>query len=86
MSGIGNRINGNSIHSNAQQGIDLLGDGVTPNDPDDADPVAGPNANNLQNYPVVSFAVRNPDTGVTTITGTLDGGTPGVGRRGSAAS
>lgn len=77
-SGTGNRINGNSIFSNAQQGIDLLGDGVTPNDPEDADPVAGPNANNGQNFPVVSFAVRNTDTGVTTITGTLDGGTEGV--------
>jgi hypothetical protein len=74
VSGTGNRINNNSIYSNAQQGIDLLGDGVTPNDPDDVDPIAGPNANNLQNYPVVSFAVRNPDTGVTTVTGTLDGG------------
>lgn len=78
VSGIGNRINGNSIFTNAQQGIDLLGDGVTPNDTDDADPAANPNANNLQNYPVVAFAVRNPDTGVTTISGTLDGGTPGA--------
>jgi CSLREA domain-containing protein len=77
-SGTGNRINGNSIHSNAQQGIDLLGDGVTPNDPNDADPVADPNANNLQNFPVVSFAVRDTETGVTTITGTLDGGTQGI--------
>jgi CSLREA domain-containing protein len=76
--GTGNRINGNSIFSNAQQGIDLLGDGVTPNDPNDADPVAGPNANNLQNFPVVSFAVRDTETGVTTITGTLDGGTQGA--------
>lgn len=77
-SGIGNRINGNSIFSNAQQGIDLLGDGVTPNDPNDTDPLAGPNANNLQNFPVVAFAVRDTDTGVTTITGTLDGGTQGA--------
>jgi CSLREA domain-containing protein len=78
VSGIGNRINGNSIFANAQQGIDLLGDGVTPNDPNDADPATNPNANNLQNYPVVAFAVRNPNTGVTTVTGTLDGGTAGA--------
>ncbi|HEY0098935.1 MAG TPA: CSLREA domain-containing protein [Pyrinomonadaceae bacterium] len=76
--GTGNRINSNSIYSNGQQGIDLLGDGVTPNDPNDADPLAGLNANNLQNFPVVSFAVRDTETGVTTITGTLDGGTQGV--------
>jgi CSLREA domain-containing protein len=78
VSGTGNRINANSIFSNAQQGIDLLGDGVTANDPDDVDPVAGPNANNSQNFPVVSFAVRDTDTGVTTITGVLDGGTEGI--------
>lgn len=78
VSGVGNRINGNAIFSNAQQGIDLLGDGVTPNDPNDTDPAANPNANNLQNFPVVAFAVRNTDTGVTTITGTLDGSTQGA--------
>jgi CSLREA domain-containing protein len=77
-SGTGNRINGNAIFSNAQQGIDLLGDGVTPNDPNDPDPLAGPNANNLQNFPVIAFAVRDTATGVTTITGTLDGVTPGT--------
>ncbi|HEX8423370.1 MAG TPA: CSLREA domain-containing protein [Pyrinomonadaceae bacterium] len=76
--GTGNRINGNSIFSNAQQGIDLLGEGVTPNDANDADPAAGPNANNLQNFPVVSFAVRDTATGVTTITGTLDGDAQGT--------
>jgi CSLREA domain-containing protein len=78
VSGVGNRINGNAIFSNAQQGIDLLGDGVTPNDPNDTDPAANPNANNLQNFPVIAFAVRNTDTGVTTITGTLDGGAQGA--------
>jgi hypothetical protein len=78
VSGTGNRLNANSISANAQQGIDLLGDGVTPNDPNDPDPLAGANANNLQNFPVVSFAVRDTATGVTTITGTLDGGTQGA--------
>lgn len=47
--GNGNAILSNSIHSNAGLGIDLKGDGVTQNDPNDPDP--GPN--NLQNYPVL---------------------------------
>ena len=76
VSGIGNRITGNSIYSNTQQGIDLLGDGVTANDANDADPTTGPNANNLQNYPVISSAIAN-SLG-TTIGGTLDGGVPGT--------
>jgi CSLREA domain-containing protein len=74
VSGTGNRINNNSIYSNTQQGIDLLGDGVTPNDPNDVDPDTGPNANNLQNYPVISSATANSLS--STITGTLDGGVP----------
>jgi CSLREA domain-containing protein len=75
-SGIGNRINGNSSFGNAQEGIDLLGDGVTANDTDDVDPITGPNANNLQNYPVISFAASN-SLG-SNIDGTLDGGVPGT--------
>jgi hypothetical protein len=47
-----NVIRANSIHSNAILGIDLNGDGVTPNDPLDAD--AGPNG--FQNSPAVVFA------------------------------
>jgi hypothetical protein len=42
----------NSIHSNGGLGIDLGADGVTPNDPLDAD--AGPNG--LTNYPELTFA------------------------------
>lgn len=75
-SGIGNRINSNSISSNAQEGIDLLGDGITLNDVDDVDPITGPNANNLQNFPDISSATANSLGSV--ISGTIDGGTPGT--------
>ena len=62
----GNRISGNSITGNNGLGIDLWNDGVTANDPNDADP--GPN--NLQNFPVLT----DPATlGLgTTINGTLN--------------
>jgi CSLREA domain-containing protein len=76
VSGVGNGINSNSIFSNAQQGIDLLGDGVTINDPNDVDPINGPNANNLQNYPVIFSATGN-SLG-STINALLDGGVPGT--------
>ena len=38
----GNRILSNSIHSNGALGIDLIGDGVTPNDPGQGDPQTTP--------------------------------------------
>ena len=41
---------GNSIYENGRLGIDLYGDGVTPND--DKDPDGGPNR--LQNYPLIT--------------------------------
>ncbi len=53
--------------------IDLAPAGVTANDDLDAD--TGPNA--LLNYPVITGATRDPQTGVTTIIGTLNT-TPGV--------
>ncbi len=62
----GTRIQGNSIASNTDLGIDLGANGVTANDADDAD--TGPN--NLQNYPVISAA--ETDVTGTTISGTLN--------------
>ena len=64
-------ITENSISNNAELGIDLsatsgIGDGVTTNDPGDAD--AGPNA--LQNFPVLAGAATNGATVV--INGTLN--------------
>lgn len=65
-SGTGNAILGNLIYGNAKLGIDLAGDGVTPNDPGDAD--VGPN--NRQNFPVIT-GVSNSGSN-TTIEGTLN--------------
>lgn len=47
----GNRVQQNSMHSNAGLGIDLNVDGPTPNDPLDIDS----GANDLQNHPVLTF-------------------------------
>jgi len=63
---VGNSILGNSIFSNADLGIDLGLDGVTPDDA--GDPDTGPNG--LQNYPVITDAVTTGFT--TTISGGLD--------------
>ncbi|HVS31410.1 MAG TPA: BACON domain-containing protein [Thermoanaerobaculia bacterium] len=71
-SGIGNSIRLNSIFFNGGLGIDLGGDGVTANDPGDADS----GANNLQNYPVVTSV--SSDGVTTTISGTLNS-TPSTG-------
>lgn len=64
--GTNNSIRGNAVFSNTGLGIDLVPEGVTPNDPGDAD--AGPN--NLQNFPVVSSASTNG--GNTTIQASLN--------------
>jgi len=50
----GNAILGNAIYGNGALGIDLGGDGPTPNQP--SNPADGPNG--LQNYPVLSGAVH----------------------------
>jgi CSLREA domain-containing protein len=51
----GNTWFANAIHSNVGLGIDLSGNGVTPNDVGDSDP--GPNG--LQNFPELSGAQRS---------------------------
>jgi CSLREA domain-containing protein len=62
----GNSILRNSMFSNDHSGIDLSGDGATPNDPGDVD--AGPN--NLQNKPRIGLAENSG--GETTVQGLLD--------------
>jgi len=51
--GTGNRMGANRISNNLLPAIDLGGDGITVNDPTDAD--VGPN--NLQNYPTMTFFI-----------------------------
>ena len=65
-SGAGISILSNSIFANGNIGIDLWGDGVTPNDDCDAD--TGPNG--LQNFPVLSEATSGP--GTITVSGSLN--------------
>ncbi|MCP4486732.1 MAG: DUF4347 domain-containing protein, partial [Gammaproteobacteria bacterium] len=62
----GNAFLGNTIHSNTTLGIDLRGNGVTTNDADDIDT----NANNLQNFPVITAAATTGSQ--IEISGTLD--------------
>jgi len=64
-------ILGNSIHDNSSLGIDLstnafIGDGVTPNDPGDADP----GANDFQNFPNLTGASSSGSN--TTVDGVLN--------------
>jgi hypothetical protein len=69
-SGTGNRILYNSIHSNAELGIQLGADGVTPNDPPaNMDSDTGPNR--LQNFPVLTSATKFLDNR-TSISGKLN--------------
>jgi hypothetical protein len=56
----GNALRGNSIHDNAGLGVDLGGDGVTPNHTQPAP--SGPN--HFQNYPVLTAALAGAATEV----------------------
>ncbi len=66
VSGVGDAVLGNSIHDNSGLGIDLGGNGVTPND---SAGHTGPN--HYQNFPVIT-AVAPGNGGGTDITFTLD--------------
>jgi CSLREA domain-containing protein len=66
LSGNEDSILSNSIFDNAALGIDLGGDGVTPNDTGDED--TGPN--NLQNFPVLNQVVS--EAGVINLEGRLN--------------
>jgi hypothetical protein len=77
LASAGNRIAGNEIRDNhglGGLGIDLGGDGATPNDPGDAD--VGPNG--LANWPVVLSAVASAQG--TVVTGQLDTPSPQLAR------
>lgn len=65
-SGVGTQILGNSIFGNQGLGIDLGGDGVTPNHPNGS----GVGPNGLQNYPVLTSATASG--GSTKVVGKLN--------------
>lgn len=70
LGGTSNTISQNSIFLNDGLGIDLGGDGVTPNDPGDVD--IGPN--NFQNFPVLNSALVS--SGHLAVKGTIDTPSP----------
>lgn len=65
---INNRISGNSIYDNEYLGIDIMPGGVNENDEGDAD--GGPNMQ--MNYPLITSAVYDTNSGTTFISGVLD--------------
>jgi CSLREA domain-containing protein len=62
------RVQGNSIFANGGLGIDLNGDGVTPNDARDEDVIA----NSGQNFPVINSATQSAPNAPLVLQGTLD--------------
>ncbi len=67
--GVGNHISANSMYGNGELGINLGSFGIQLNDVGDGDR----GANGLQNYPVLSAAVRTPSA--TVVSGTLNSAT-----------
>lgn len=67
LASVPSTILSNSIHSNGDLGIDILDDGVSPNDPCDVD---SNNFIDFQNFPVLTSAFRT--NGSTTVTGRLN--------------
>jgi PKD repeat protein len=63
-----NSIRGNAVYSNADLGIDLWPEGVTPNDPGDGDD----GANHLQNFPVLTSAESDNSQVFIVFEGTLN--------------
>lgn len=63
---VGNRITQNAIYDNGGLGIELVPDGVTPNDPGDTD--TGPN--NFMNFPKLTSAMAT--LGQLVVMGTID--------------
>jgi parallel beta-helix repeat protein len=65
LTGTGNRVTHNTMHDNVLLGIDLAGEGITPND-DDATPPAPDYANRGQNFPVIVTAIGGHSAGTAT--------------------
>lgn len=65
--GAGNRVLANAIYANGGMSIDLGAAGASPNQA--SNPAVGPN--NLQNYPVLSTAVRNQSAMTVRVGGSL---------------
>ena len=65
--GAGNRVQANAIFGNGGLSIDLAAAGASANQA--SNPVSGPN--HLQNYPVLSSAVRQVAIGTVQVSGTL---------------
>jgi M6 family metalloprotease-like protein/CSLREA domain-containing protein len=64
---VGNRITRNQIYSNTGLGIDLMPNGVTPNDTSGT-PDADTGPNTLQNYPTLASASLNGSTATISVT------------------
>jgi uncharacterized repeat protein (TIGR01451 family) len=75
LGGTGSRIQSNGFSGNTDLAIDLSGDGITPNDSNDAD--TGPNG--LQNWPVVANAYLLGGGDIHVAYSIDSSGSPGIG-------